>query len=72
MVMDVDADFYLGVATTCGTPPGTISVLVPLPSFIRKPCPPPPGSVVVCNEPRWPVIKAGPLDVTTDRAVDES
>src|ERR1700722_15213799 len=56
----------LGVATTCGTPPGTISVLVPLPFPMRNPCPPLPGTVVVSNEPRLPVMNAGPLDVITD------
>ena len=57
---------HLGVPTVCGTPPGTMSVLVPLPLFMRKPCPPLPGSVVVSSEPTWPVTKAGPRDVRTD------
>ena len=41
-------------------------VLVPLPLFMRKPSPPLPGIVVVWNEPRFPVMKAGPLDVRND------
>jgi hypothetical protein len=57
---------HLGVATVCGIPPGTISVLVPLPLFMSKPCPPLPGSVVVSIEPRWPVTNAGPLIVKAD------
>ena len=54
---------HLGVATTWGTPPGTIIVLVPLPLFMSRPCAALPGSVVVCIEPMLPVMKAGPLDV---------
>jgi len=57
---------HLGVAIVCGIPPGTMSVLVPLPLFMSKPWPPLPGSVVVSHEPTWPVTKAGPLDVKTD------
>jgi hypothetical protein len=57
---------HLGVATVCGRPPGTISVLVPLPLFMSRPCPPLPGSVVVSIEPRWPVTNAGPLIVKAD------
>jgi hypothetical protein len=57
---------HLGVATVCGMPPGVSSVLVPLPLFSRKPSPPLPGIVVVCNVPRLPVTTAGPRDVRND------
>jgi hypothetical protein len=43
--------------------PGAYSVLLPLPLFMRKPCPPLPGSVVVSIDPTWPVTNACPLDV---------
>jgi hypothetical protein len=62
---------YLGVMTVCGTLPGMNSVLLPLPLFMRKPDPPPPGSVVVSIDPTWPVTNAGPLDVMTELPSDE-
>lgn len=62
---------HLGVLTTCGTPPGTSKVLVPLPLFRRKPCPTLPGRVVVCMEPILPVMNAGPLDVSNACPVSE-
>jgi hypothetical protein len=61
---------YLGVITVCGTVPGAISVLLPLPLFMRKPCPPPPGSAIVFIDPALPVTNAGPLDVMIDCPVD--
>jgi hypothetical protein len=60
---------YLGVMTICDMPPGTNSVLLPLPLFIRRPCAPLPGSVVVSIEPVWPAMNACPLGVITDRPV---
>src|SRR5712672_2134643 len=54
---------YLGVKTVCGGRPGANSVLLPLPLFERNPCAPLPGRMKVSIDPRWPVTKAGPLDV---------
>jgi hypothetical protein len=61
---------YLGVLMVCGTAPGANSVLLPLPLFMTKPCPPPPGSAIVPIDPILPVTNAGPLDVTIDCPVD--
>jgi hypothetical protein len=63
---------YLGVIMLCGTPPGTNSVLLPLPLFMRKPCPPLPASVVVSIEPTWPVTNTCPLDVMTECPTDDT
>jgi hypothetical protein len=62
---------YLGVKTVCGAPPGVISVLLPLPLFMRKPCPPLPGSVVVSIDPTWPVTNTCPLGVMTECPIDD-
>jgi hypothetical protein len=55
---------YLGLGTVVTTPPGPVSVLVPLPLFSSKPSPPP-GRINVCMEPTCPVEKAGPRGVRT-------
>jgi hypothetical protein len=61
---------YLGVKAVCGAVPGAISVLLPLPLFMRKPCPPPAGSAIVAIDPALPVTNAGPLDVMIDCPLD--
>ncbi|MGH9205675.1 MAG: hypothetical protein ACRD1G_03820, partial [Acidimicrobiales bacterium] len=58
---------YRGVGTVVTTPPGPVSVLVPLPLFIRSPTPPPPGSAIVCMFPTRPVVTAGPRNVKIAR-----
>src|ERR1700677_1848785 len=45
-------------------------VLLPLPLFMRKPCPPLPGSMTVSIDPTWPVTNAGPLGVKTGCPID--
>jgi hypothetical protein len=55
---------YRGVGTVVTAPPGPISVLVPLPLLVRSPWPAPPGSVVVCMLPKFPVVTAGPRGVS--------
>ena len=45
-------------------------VLLPLPLFMRKPCPPLPGSITVSIDPTWPVTNAGPLGVKTGCPID--
>jgi hypothetical protein len=61
------------VITVCGTAPGAYSVLLPLllALFMRKPCPPTLGSVVVSIDPTWPVTNACPLDVMVECPIDD-
>jgi hypothetical protein len=51
---------------TWGNWPGAIKVLVPLPLLVRKPWLAPPGRVVVCTEPKLPVMYAGPRNVSKE------
>jgi hypothetical protein len=51
--------------------PGAKTVLLPLPLFIRKAWPPPPGSEKVSIDPTWPPTNAGPLDVMTECPIDD-
>jgi hypothetical protein len=57
---------YLGAGTTCGVPPGTSSVLVPLPLLISSPSLPLPGNMAVATEPAELVTVAGPRGVTIE------
>jgi hypothetical protein len=55
---------YRGICTEV-MPFGPIKVPVPLPLFISRPCPAPPGNVVVCIRPTRPVVMTGPRGVNT-------